>query len=132
MFGPVTSGFEITHTYAVSGTYTVTVCVADDDGGTGCDAFTLTVDLNGAPIAVDDEDTTTEDTPAGIFVLANDSDPDGDELSITAVTQPEHGAVVINQDVEDTVTYSPLPNFFGSRRSPTPSATPTAARTRRP
>ena len=35
----------------------------------------------GAPVAVDDEAATDEDTPVVVDVLANDSDPDGDELT---------------------------------------------------
>jgi uncharacterized repeat protein (TIGR01451 family) len=31
------------HRYTAEGTFTVTVCVADDDGGTGCDGFPVTV-----------------------------------------------------------------------------------------
>jgi hypothetical protein len=31
------------HTYGSAGTYTVEVCVADDDGGTSCDTLTVTV-----------------------------------------------------------------------------------------
>ena len=37
------------HVYADDGTYTVTVCVTDDDGGTGCDSFTVTVE-NSDPV----------------------------------------------------------------------------------
>ncbi|WP_299157100.1 cadherin-like domain-containing protein, partial [uncultured Christiangramia sp.] len=42
----------------------------------------------------------------------NDSDPDGDELTVTEVTQPGNGSAVINTD--GTVTYSPNENFNGT------------------
>ena len=44
-----------------------------------------------------------------IVVLANDSDIDGDKLSVVAVTQPTHGTVSINAD--STLNYVPAPTF---------------------
>jgi hypothetical protein len=46
-----------------------------------------------------------------IDVLANDSDPDGDTLTITALTQPANGSVVNNGS---DVTYTPRNNFRGN------------------
>ncbi len=45
-------------------------------------------------------------------MLANDSDPDGDPLTVTATTRPAHGSVVINAD--RTVTYTPSARFQGT------------------
>jgi len=42
------------HVYADDGVYTVNVCVTDDDGGSGCDALTVTV-TNADPIVVIDQ-----------------------------------------------------------------------------
>ena len=50
--------------------------------------------------------------PVRIAVLANDSDPDGDPLTVTATTRPAHGSVVINAD--RTVTYTPSARFIGT------------------
>ena len=55
---------------------TVEGCVTDDDNGVDCDTMIVTVDGNGAPVAVDDSATTAEDTAVDIAVLANDTDPD--------------------------------------------------------
>ncbi len=44
-------------------------------------------------------------------VLANDSDPDGDALTIVEVTSPGNGAAVISGDA---VLYTPAADFFGS------------------
>ena len=53
-----------------------------------------------------------EDSGANtIGVLANDTDANGDTLTITAVTQGAHGSVVNNGT---SVSYTPNPNFFGS------------------
>ena len=35
--GTVAAGFSRSHTYAAAGTFTITACVTDDDGGVGCD-----------------------------------------------------------------------------------------------
>jgi hypothetical protein len=53
--------------------------------------------VNANPTAVDDEATTNEDTAVVINVLANDSDLDGDTLSVDATTEPANGSVAINR-----------------------------------
>jgi uncharacterized repeat protein (TIGR01451 family) len=65
-----------------------------------------------APAAVDDVATTDEDTAAVIDVLVNDSDVDGDSLSIKSVTPPAHGSVLIT--FEDTLIYTPNPDYNGA------------------
>jgi hypothetical protein len=67
---------------------------------------------NRAPVAVDDFAVTTEDDSVSIDVLANDSDPDGDSLSVTDLTNPPHGSVV--NDGGGTVTYTPEAGYAGS------------------
>ena len=66
---------------------------------------------NTPPVAVDDNATTPEDTAVVIDVLANDSDDDGDELTITGVTQPANGTVVNNGT---DVTYTPDADYYGT------------------
>ncbi len=65
-----------------------------------------------APVAVGDITTTDEDTAVTVAVLANDSDADGDAISVVAVTQGASGAVIINDD--NTVTYTPDADFNGT------------------
>ena len=65
---------------------------------------------NDGPVAVDDTATVAENTTATIAVLANDSDPNGDPLSVTATTQGAHGAVTL---VSGVVRYTPAANYFG-------------------
>ena len=45
-------------------------------------------------------------------MLANDSDPDGDPLTVTGVTDPPNGTATINPD--NTVTYRPECGFLGT------------------
>ena len=67
---------------------------------------------NDAPVAIDDQTSTIEDTPVSVSVLPNDSDPDGDDLKVVGVTQPAHGLATINAD--GSITYTPDTHFSGS------------------
>ncbi len=68
---------------------------------------------NGPPVAVDDASTTAEDTAIVISVLDNDSDVDGDSLSVIEVSTPSNGSVAIT-GAGTTVTYTPNSSFHGS------------------
>lgn len=70
----------------------------------------VTLFVNNAPDADDDAASTDEDTPVTIDVLANDSDVDGDSLSVESVTQPDNGSATTNGT---TVAYTPTANFNG-------------------
>ncbi len=95
-----------------NGVTTVTYTISDGKGGTATATVTLTVNpVNDAPVAVPDIDQTDEDTPVTVAVLSNDTDADGDPLTVTAASAP-NGTVVINAD--GTVTYTPKPNFNGT------------------
>ncbi len=60
---------------------------------------------NQDPIAVDDEVHVSRGYSIEIAVLANDSDPDGDEITVTDVTRmPAEGSVTIN--ATGTITYT--------------------------
>ena len=94
-----------------NGTTTITYTISDGNGG--FDTATVTVSVtpvNDAPVAVDDTASTTEDAPVTIPVLANDSDVDGDDLTVTSASSPD-GSVVINPD--GTITFTPNANFNG-------------------
>ena len=79
-------------------------------------AATLTV--NRPPVAGDNGGTTTQNRPA-VFTLAkllrNDSDPDGDPLSVIFVTPLSLGGGSVVLDA-NAATYTPLPAFTGSDR----------------
>ena len=75
------------------------------------EAFTITItNANDPPVAVDDSDTTPADTPVTIDVLDNDSDSDGDTLTVDSLTQGTNGSVINNGS---DVTYTPDPGFNG-------------------
>lgn len=64
------------------------------------------------PVANDDYTTTAQSTTVVIDVLANDYDPDSNQLTSPKIfVTPIYGTVTINPN--GTVTYTPLPNFLG-------------------
>ena len=69
---------------------------------------------NGPPVAVDDASTTAEDTAIVIRVLDNDSDVDGDSLSVIEVSTPSNGSVAVT-GAGTTVTYTPNPESTEGR-----------------
>ena len=86
-----------------------------DDGISSSNIATVTITVNNVdddpPVAVDDTPTADEDVPLNIDVLGNDSDPDGDTLSILSVTVPDQGGAVVNNGTD--VTYTPASDFYG-------------------
>ncbi|HHF0545050.1 TPA: tandem-95 repeat protein, partial [Vibrio alginolyticus] len=67
--------------------------------------------VNDAPVAKDDTAVTDEDTPVTIDVLPNDTDVDGDKLSIQSASVPEaQGTVEI---VDGKLVFTPAENFNG-------------------
>lgn len=70
---------------------------------------TVTVLMNCAPLAADDTANTAEDAHVDIAVLANDSDPEDDPLTVAVTGAPGHGTAVVNAD--RTVRYTPAPDF---------------------
>ncbi len=108
-----TVSFDAVNHPDLSAVYPVTVTVSDGANPVETVNFDWTViDVNRAPTAVDDAANTQVDTPMTVDVLANDSDPDGDTLTIAAVTVPPNGAAAINPD--GTVSYTPNTGFTGT------------------
>lgn len=70
-----------------------------------------TVSVNNAPIATDDTATTDADQAVTIDVLSNDSDADGDTLSIMSVTNGSNGTVAVNGN---QLVYTPTTGFSGN------------------
>ena len=70
--------------------------VARDRGGLQSET-TVTFEIRTgyqAPLAVNDQAATLEDTPVEIDVLANDRDPAGDALSVASFSKPRFGTIV--------------------------------------
>ncbi len=95
-----------------TGVATITYTVSDGNGGSGTGTVTVNVtNVNDAPVIVDDTATIAEDSSNNtIDVLSNDTDADGDTLTITNVTT-DSGTVSVNPD--GTLNYTPAPNSTG-------------------
>ncbi|MDF4465466.1 tandem-95 repeat protein [Vibrio parahaemolyticus] len=91
---------------------TISASVSDGVNPTANDSDSLIVNrVNDAPVAKDDIATTQEDTAVTIDVLPNDTDVDGDKLSIQSATVPEaQGKVEI---VDGKLVFTPAENFNG-------------------
>ncbi|EGQ7849095.1 tandem-95 repeat protein, partial [Vibrio parahaemolyticus] len=78
------------------------------------ESTTVSVDVtpvNDAPVAKDDIATTQEDTAVTIDVLPNDSDVDGDKLSIESASVPKEQGTV--EEVNGKLVFTPAENFNG-------------------
>ena len=96
------------------GNYTYDVRVVDLAGNVGdTDSQVVSVgSANDAPVANVDVVNTDEDKVTIIDVLANDTDSDGDKLTVTQATvDSSKGTVVINSD--GTITFTPVANYHG-------------------
>lgn len=97
---------------------TVRVRATDAAGEFVEEALVVAVtDENDAPVAVDDDATTTEDTTLDLPVsgagspAANDTDQDGDTLTVTAVSAPSNGTVNITAG---QIHFTPAGNACGT------------------
>jgi hypothetical protein len=95
-----------------SGIDSFTYEIRDGNGGTATATVSITVTaVNDAPVAADDAASVDEDGSTAITVLTNDTDADGDALSVSGFTAPANGSVTQNGD---TLTYTPNPDYSGS------------------
>ncbi|EHZ7349965.1 tandem-95 repeat protein [Vibrio parahaemolyticus] len=94
-----------------NGEATITYIVTDGDLTDEANVTVTVTPVNDSPVAVDDTVSTQEDTVVTIDVLPNDSDVDGDKLSIQSASVPEaQGKVEI---VEGKLVFTPAENFNG-------------------
>ncbi|OUL56533.1 hypothetical protein B1199_17900 [Pseudoalteromonas ulvae] len=92
------------------GTATIQYSISDGQGGTSSTTVSVIVNANFAPIAHPDTAQTNDRTVITISVLANDEDPENQDLFITSINA-EQGTAVINSD--QSITYTPKTGFEG-------------------
>ncbi|MCK1307185.1 MULTISPECIES: DUF4082 domain-containing protein [unclassified Bradyrhizobium] len=101
--GTSSAGLFPTSTFGASNYWADVVFTASTGGGT-----------DRPPVAVNDSGfTTTQNTALNIpasALLANDSDPDGDPLTITGVSSPANGTATFSAN---TVTFTPTTGYIG-------------------
>ncbi|MEQ9481247.1 Ig-like domain-containing protein [Coleofasciculus sp. F4-SAH-05] len=96
-----------------SDTDSFTYTISDGNGGTDTATVNITINgVNDAPIAIDDNGgTTDEETPILISnVLVNDSDPNGDTLTLTSI-DTSNTLANITDNGDGTFTYDPTGNL---------------------
>ena len=123
--GPITSITGLCQTDGHNST-PVTLSVCDLYGNCAL----VEPDGNYVPEAVDDAVTTDEDVAVTIDVLVNDSDANGDTLTIDSVTDPTNGSVV-NQRHRYHL-HAPIPASLAQTALTIQSAMATVAQTRPP
>ena len=116
------SASSITYTpapgYAGSDTFDYVISDGHDRTAQGTVTITISAtNTNHPPVAVDDDVVTTAGVPVTIEVTANDSDVDGDQISLITnpiITGPENGtAVKVNGS---SITYTPRSGYTGTDR----------------
>lgn len=89
-----------------------TYSVNDGFGGTASATAQIAISQpNQPPVLTQDTYTIVEDTATAVTPLSNDTDPEGNALSIQHVTLPLFGTAVLSGS---TVTYTPRPNYAGA------------------
>ena len=113
-------------TLSTLNTNTGAVTYSPSNNFNGADSFTFTVfdgalyatgtvsitvsPVNDPPALVDDNANVSEDSTNSIPVLVNDTDGDGDPLTIVSVTTTNGTATIVGTNV----VYTPSTNFFGT------------------
>ncbi|MCG8605958.1 Ig-like domain-containing protein, partial [bacterium] len=98
------------------GADTFSYTVQDNHGGSASASVMLTINaIPDAPQTTDDVYFVEEFSPLDVIapgVLANDTDADGDSLTVSVVTSPSNGALTLNPD--GSFSYSGNPGFLGT------------------
>ncbi|HHC7404814.1 TPA: tandem-95 repeat protein, partial [Vibrio parahaemolyticus] len=94
-----------------NGEATISYIVTDGDLTDEAKVSVTVTPVNDSPVAVDDTTSIQEDTAVTIDVLTNDTDVDGDKLSIESASVPkEQGTVEV---VDGKLVFTPAENFNG-------------------
>jgi hypothetical protein len=105
-----TTSVTYTPTTGYSGSDSFTYTISDGHSHTASATVTMTV-VNRPPTAVDDSKSTNENNALTFDPRTNDTDPDGDTLTITANGTAAHGTV---SHTSTSVTYTPTHGYSGS------------------
>ncbi len=107
------NSYSHTTASAAAGTlaYRVQACSPGVNCGPSRTVYQTVSQANSPPVATADTWSTNEDTPVYIPVKSNDSDANGDALTVTLYGSPSHGSVQLSGD---SIYYSPTANFNGN------------------
>ena len=109
---PATGNYSFTPAQDFNGTASFQFTASDGTLSSAAATVSLAISpVNDNPVAQADSGSTTQGVPVVLNVLANDTDVDGDALSVTAVGAASNGAVDI---YNGQVRYSPNSGYTGS------------------
>jgi len=113
--GTVTQASSTSFTYtpatgATGDTFSYKITDGHNNFATGLITVAISVPVNHPPVANPEPIGTPPGVPAQVNVLANDTDPDGDPLTILSATNGTKGFVTISGP---NLIYSPIPNQSG-------------------
>jgi hypothetical protein len=94
-----------------SGTDSFTYSLVDGSNRSSATVFIEVQGANDSPTAQPDTATLAEDVAGAIDVLANDTDADGDELSVESIGTPVHGRAKV--DKSGKIRYTPATDYAG-------------------
>jgi parallel beta-helix repeat protein len=98
-----------------NGADTYTYTASDGSGGTASATVTVTVTpVNDAPVANADSATTNENTAVTLNVIANDTDPNNDPLTIATASATSAQGGTVSCAANGQCTYTPPANFSGT------------------
>lgn len=107
-----TGAFRYVPSPAAAGTDTFNFVASDGKKDSNTATVSITIlSANHPPVAVDDVAVTEANTPVAIPVLTNDTDCDGDTLSLLAAGQGANGSVSVDKN---SVIYTPKQDFSGN------------------
>jgi uncharacterized repeat protein (TIGR01451 family) len=107
----IVGGTNVMFTPTASFTGSATIGYTISDGATTATALITVSVTNRPPVAVADAVSTLENTPITFDPRANDSDPDGDGLTITSVSATNGTANIVNGT---NIVFTPSNNFSGT------------------
>jgi outer membrane protein OmpA-like peptidoglycan-associated protein len=112
-----TGGISYTPAAGYSGADSFTYTISDGRGGSATATVSVTVNppvvANQPPVAVNDDGNVLKGYDININVLANDSDPDGDPLSVIAVEHTGLGNATLTINADNTVHYQSIHGYSG-------------------
>jgi hypothetical protein len=118
-FNAITGAIEYTPAKDYNGADSFTYSISDGNGGTDTATVNISVTpVNDDPVAKDDAFKATEDTALNMTatqLLSNDTDVDGDILTITSVdTTSANGGTITFNAITGAIEYTPAKDYNGA------------------